>query len=203
VVSARRVGARDIRSGVCDQLYPQSAARAFERRPRSYRLSASLGKLRKFEGRMFRRESPEVRRSRFLFGIAYALNDSMRSLLAAMLAAHGVAHIPGFVVSWRVGVLPELPYTTTILAERFDVGDAGIRVVGLLWLLACLGFLNAAVLVTMRVPSAYRVTLFMTVASFALCAVGWPDSRIGLWVNVVLAALLAFNPRWAIVASAS
>ena len=127
----------------------------------------------------------------------------MRFLFAAMLAAHGVAHIPGFVVSWRVGALPELPYTTTILAERFDVGDAGIRVVGLLWLLAGLGFLNAAVLVTMRVPSAYRVTLFMTIASFALCAVGWPDSRIGLWVNVVLAALLALNARWAIVASAS
>ncbi len=35
-----------------------------------------------------------------LFGIAYALNDSMRFLLAAMLAAHGVAYIRD---SWSPG----------------------------------------------------------------------------------------------------
>jgi hypothetical protein len=43
------------------------------------------------------------------------------------------------VSSWQIATLAELPYNTTILAGRIDIGDAGIRAMGLLWLFAGLG----------------------------------------------------------------
>ena len=64
----------------------------------------------------------------------------MRFVLAILLVAHGVAHLVGVVSSWKLAVLPELPYKTVVLSGRVDVGDAGIRVMGVLWLLAALAF---------------------------------------------------------------
>jgi hypothetical protein len=34
----------------------------------------------------------------------------MRIVLAALLLAHGVAHLPGFLVSWQLRSFPEMPY---------------------------------------------------------------------------------------------
>jgi hypothetical protein len=62
-------------------------------------------------------------------GIPYAFGDDMRFALAAIVGVHGVAHLVGFVSSWRLATLPELPYKTTTFAGRFEVGDAGICVV--------------------------------------------------------------------------
>ena len=55
-------------------------------------------------------------------------------MLASFLLAHGVAHLVGFVSSWKLATLAELPYKTTVFSGRVDVGDAGIRVVA-----ACCG----------------------------------------------------------------
>lgn len=58
----------------------------------------------------------------------------MRIALAVRMALHGVAHAPGFVGSWRLAALEGMPYHTTLLGGAIDVGDAGMRVVGLAWL---------------------------------------------------------------------
>ena len=125
----------------------------------------------------------------------------MRFILAVVLGLHGVAHLVGFVSSWRLATLAELPYKTTILGGHGDVGDIGIRVIGMLWLAAAAGLMVAAVAVTTRTDWALRVAGFAIVGSLLLCAAGWPDSRIGLFVNVGLALLLATGMRLAVFAS--
>jgi len=117
----------------------------------------------------------------------------MRFVLAILLVAHGVAHLVGFVSSWNLAVLPELPYKTVVLSGRVDVGDAGIRVMGVLWLLAALAFLVAAFAVATEAGWAVRFTRAAIVASLIVCVVGWPDARIGVAVNVGLARLLAMG----------
>jgi hypothetical protein len=57
----------------------------------------------------------------------------MRFVLAFLLVAHGVAHLVGFVSSWKLATLAELPDKTAVFLGRVDVGDAGIRVMGVLW----------------------------------------------------------------------
>ena len=119
----------------------------------------------------------------------------MRFVLAFFLLAHGVAHLVGFVSSWKLATLAELPYKTTVFSGRVDVGDAGIRVMGALWLLAALAFLVAAIAVATDAGWAVRFTLAGIIASLMLCVVGWPDARIGVAVNVGLVLLLAIGAR--------
>jgi hypothetical protein len=119
----------------------------------------------------------------------------MRIAFALLLFAHGVAHLAGFVSSWKLATLAELPYRTTILAGRVDVGDAGIRVVGALWLLAALAFMVTAIGVGLSATWAGRAALAATVGSIALCVVGWPDARLGIVVNVAVLLALALGTR--------
>ena len=59
-------------------------------------------------------------------GTRCAFEAGMRFGLAFLLVAHGVAHLVGFVSSWKLATLAELPYKTTVFSGRVDVGDAGI-----------------------------------------------------------------------------
>lgn len=124
----------------------------------------------------------------------------MRFVLAFLLVAHGVAHLVGFVSSWKLATLAELPYKTTVFSGRIDVGDTGIRVTGVLWLLAALAFLVAAIAIATETGWAGRFTLVLVIASLLLCVAGWPDARIGVAVNVGLVFLLAIGARLNLVA---
>ena len=115
-----------------------------------------------------------------------------RILLAALLLAHGVAHLPGFAVPWRLLTSNELPYRTTILAGRVDVGDTGVKALGLGWAALALLFIALAVSVWLRVPAARTGIVIVAAASLAMCVLGWPDAKIGIIANVIVLALLAF-----------
>ena len=110
----------------------------------------------------------------------------MRYAIALLLLAHGIAHVPGFAVPWRLLSSPEMPYTTTILSGRWDVGPTGIRVVGIAWLVAGVMFVAAAVAYARYLPSSVMLITSVAVASLALCVLNWPLSRIGFFVNLVI-----------------
>jgi CHASE2 domain-containing sensor protein len=101
-----------------------------------------------------------------------------------------MAHLPGFAVAWRLTTSNEMPYKTTLLGGRVDVGDAGMRVMGLLWLAGALGFVIAAVMTWRATPGWPTLTLLVTLVSLVLSVLAWPDSRIGVAVNVAIVALL-------------
>lgn len=116
----------------------------------------------------------------------------LRFPIAVLMLLHGVAHLPGVVGSWRLAVLQDIPYHTTLLAGRVDVGDGGMRVVGAVWLLAALGFVASAVAALRDDPWWAGVAFVVASVSLALCIAEWPLSRIGVPVNLVLiVALLA------------
>ncbi len=117
----------------------------------------------------------------------------MRIVVAGLLIIHGVAHLPGFVVPWRLASPREMPYKTTLFAGVVNVGDAGIRVVGLLWLMAALALGACGIVVLVRAPWWMPVTLTAALFSLFLSIVGWPESRIGVFVNLAILALLVVN----------
>ena len=110
--------------------------------------------------------------------------------LAVILIVHGFAHLAGFLISWRISTLNDMPYKTTILAKSVDVGDLGIRVVGFLWLIAALAFAVSAIGLLTRASWWLPVTVVVTVFSFFLCIIEWPNSRIGAFVNIAIAVCL-------------
>jgi hypothetical protein len=112
----------------------------------------------------------------------------MRIAIAVLFLLHGFAHLVGFVGAWRLS--PTVAYKSTVLNGRFDLGDTGIRVLGILWLVTALTFAVAAVGAFTRgswwMPLALAVAFFSSV----LCVLAWPEAKIGLFVNVALLALL-------------
>jgi hypothetical protein len=119
----------------------------------------------------------------------------MRMIVGLIFFAHGVAHLVGFVMPWRLMAPPDGGYKTTLLAGRIDAGANGIRVVGVLWLLAAMAFVASGVgLVTLQ-PWWRTLTLAAALFSLTLSVLGWPDSRIGVWVNLAILGFLFFAPR--------
>lgn len=110
--------------------------------------------------------------------------------LAALLALHGLVHLLGFVVPFRLAEIEGFPHTTMVLDGRVDLGEGGIRVVGVLWLLAAAAFVAAAVGVWLLAPWWWGLALGVSVGSLALCVLGLPQARAGIVVDLVLLVLL-------------
>jgi hypothetical protein len=115
----------------------------------------------------------------------------LRRAIAVLFALHGVAHTVGFMSAWRLGEFTDAPYSTLVLNGAMDVGDAGIRVVGLAWLVAAAAFLWAGVAVWQGRPSASRTTAVVTAGSLALCFLGLPAAFVGVGLDLGILAALA------------
>ena len=115
----------------------------------------------------------------------------MHVALIGVLVVHGIAHLPGFAVPWRLLVSPELPYRTTILAGRIDIGDAGVRAVGLAWAAAAAAFIALAWSLWAGLPWTRTLIACAVAFSLVLCVAGWPDARIGVAANILILVMLA------------
>ena len=118
----------------------------------------------------------------------------LRWLLSIVFIAHGFAHLVGFVVPWGLWEVKDAPYKTTLLADRIDVGDIGIRVFGLLWLVTALAFIIAGIAGfagQLWWPFAAVVAVF----SLVLGILGLPETRIGVVVDAVILILLTLGVR--------
>ena len=119
----------------------------------------------------------------------------MRIALAVLMVLHGVAHLPGFVVPWKLARMEEMPYSTTLLAGRVDVGEAGIRAMGVLWLLTALAFAAAAFGTWTARPGWLPLAVGCALVSLVLSVLALPLSRIGVGVNVVILAWLLMGTQ--------
>ena len=117
----------------------------------------------------------------------------MRIGLSILFLLHGIAHLPGFLASWRLMEVENVPYGTSIVGGAVDVGDTGIRVVGVLWLLVALACVVAGVAGLRGTPGWPTLALSAVTFSSLLCIIGWPAARIGLALDVVLLAVLFFG----------
>jgi hypothetical protein len=115
----------------------------------------------------------------------------MRIAVGIYILVHGFCHLVGFLVPWNLITTKEEPYKTTLLAGAFDVGDVGIRMVGLLWLLAGLAFAFDGVGAFAGWPWWRWAAFGLAVASLVLCVFGLPGAKIGIPANLLLLAYLA------------
>jgi hypothetical protein len=120
----------------------------------------------------------------------------MRFLVAFLLLAHGIAHLVGFAATWKLGEFSELPYKTTVLSGSVDLGDGGIRLMGVAWVLLAVAFAAAAVGLALRQPW-WSVTAWWGIGfSGLVCALNFPEARIGLAFNGLLVVLLVLLGRF-------
>ena len=115
-------------------------------------------------------------------------------IAAAVLVLHGLVHLLGVAAYWRLAQVQNLPYRTTVLAGRLDLGAAGIRVFGGLFLVACVGFAVAAYGLVTAAPW-WRPILFGTTAvSLVITALDWQVAYAGAIINLVLLGAVFVGP---------
>ena len=118
-----------------------------------------------------------------------------RIALAAAIAAHGLIHLIGFVVPWQLAAVAGFPYRTTVLDGTADLGEIGVRVVGIIWLACAIGFIVAAVGLVRRTTWALPLTAILAIVSLVVCVVGLPETAMGIAVNVVILGGAAWAAR--------
>jgi hypothetical protein len=124
------------------------------------------------------------------------MSSILRVVASAVLCLHGLVHLLGTAVYFRLAEVPEFPYKTSLLGGRWDLGAAGIRVFGLLWAGTAIGFGIAAVAVLRDWPTWQRILVVVTLFSLVLTVLDWTVAYAGIVVNVgILLAMLVLLPR--------
>lgn len=116
--------------------------------------------------------------------------NMMRIVLFIFLLLHGIAHLVGFMVPWKMASPEGLSYKTTILWGKVDLGNTGIRIIGVVWLLLFLAFLAAAAGIWIPFQYWKTFTAFVCALSLVMSVLGLPDSRIGIPVNAIILVTL-------------
>jgi hypothetical protein len=109
-----------------------------------------------------------------------------RRIAAAVLTLHGLIHLIGFIVPWRLASVEGMPYTTSGLAGALDLGPIAVRILGLGWLALAVGFVIAGVGILHDRRWALSLTAVLAVWSLALCVLGLPETVAGIVVNVLI-----------------
>jgi hypothetical protein len=105
---------------------------------------------------------------------------------SVVLALHGLIHLIGFLVPWRLATVDGFPYRSTVLNGSMEMGDVGVRALGVVWLLLAVGFVVAAFGVWRGESWALLLTAGLSVISLAVCIVGLPEASAGIAVNFVI-----------------
>jgi len=118
-------------------------------------------------------------------------------IVALILIVHGLIHLMGFAVYVRHAHIEGLPYKTTLLHGRWDLGAGGIRVFGVLWLLPAIGFVAVALALLAGWEWWTTVVAGAAILSLALTALDWSSAFMGAVINIAILALVSFWPRMA------
>ena len=117
----------------------------------------------------------------------------IKILFAVFLFLHGIAHLVGFVVPWRIMRVEEMPYKTTLLAGKIDVGDWGIKATGLIWFILATGFFLLGLNVFFKWYEGEVIPYILSLLSLVMCVLGWPDAKIGIAANLFIVSFLIWN----------
>ncbi|PCR91036.1 ABC transporter permease [Natrinema ejinorense] len=116
-------------------------------------------------------------------------------LIAFVLAAHGLVHLLGFTVYLDLATVAEFPYKTTLLGGAVDVGDGGVRVFGVLWGVAAVGFVVSAGAFLTDWQSWRWLLVAVTLFSLALTVLDWTVAYAGVVANLGILGLLLVHLR--------
>ena len=108
---------------------------------------------------------------------------------AVVIAAHGLVHLMGVALLWKLGQPGQLRYADAVPAP----GSAGAYVVGGLWLVAAVLFVTAAVLLVAGRPAWRVIALAGVVISAPVIGLAPGQAVAGLVVDGLVLVLVAVS----------
>jgi hypothetical protein len=134
-------------------------------------------------------------------GAVRRVEDVMLKLLTIAAAfglfIHGLIHLMGAAVYLKLATIEGLPYKTTLLNGHLDLGERGMGVFGVLWVLPAAGFVVAAVAFFQGWFWWRPFLLTTTLVSLVLTGLDWDTAYAGGILNILILALVAYGPRLA------
>lgn len=110
----------------------------------------------------------------------------VKIFLSIVLAGHGLIHLMGFVVYLKLDSLEGLPYKTTLLNGAWQVGEKGMSLYGVLWLLPLLGFLISAVGLLVGWGQAKKGLVGTAILSLIITFLDWDTAYAGFFLNLAI-----------------
>lgn len=117
----------------------------------------------------------------------------LKIVVSTLFTLHGLVHLIGFFVNWKIIAVEDIPYSTTVLAHKIEVGSTGIRIVGLLWVVAAGLWIAAGIGLMALAPWWLAMTIVALLFSTVMCVLGWPEAKFGLLFNIVIVIFLFLN----------
>ena len=111
-----------------------------------------------------------------------------------VLVLHGLIHLMGTVAYMKLVDIQQLPYKTTVLGGRLDLGSRGTAVYGLLWAVAAIGFIVSTIAMISGWEWWQPVLLGITIFSLILTALDWKVAYAGVIVNIIILGVLVLGP---------
>ncbi len=111
-----------------------------------------------------------------------------------LLILHGLIHLMGTVVYTRLGRLDGLPYKTTLLGGRWQLGEQGMRAFGAVWALPTVGFVLGGAMLLAGVAAWAPLVIGTAVLSLVLTVLDWHAAFAGAIVNAAILGLVALGP---------
>jgi hypothetical protein len=87
-----------------------------------------------------------------------------------------------------------LAYKTTLLGGRWDLGEVGIGIFGVLWAIAAIGFIVTPIAWLMNKSWWRPALVVITLLSLALTVLDWEMAKTGVAVNLANLAILWLWP---------
>jgi len=122
--------------------------------------------------------------------------DILRRVVAPiLLTLHALIHLIGAVVYLQLDRIEGFPYKTTLLNGLWDLGAGGIRVFGVMWLVAAVGLVISAAGMFFDSTWWPPVLAAFALLSLLLTGLDWSVAWVGLAVNVVILTALFVGIR--------
>ena len=123
------------------------------------------------------------------------MSSVLRFGLAAFLVWHGLIHLLYVAAYWKLAEMEQFPYKTTLLSGRWQVGETGIRVFGVLWLAAAVGFVIAAVGLGADQSWWKPVIVGVALLSLVISALDWNVAYGGVGIGLVIVIAVIAGPK--------
>jgi hypothetical protein len=111
-----------------------------------------------------------------------------------LVVVHGLIHLMGTTVYMELGTVEGLPYKTTLLGGRWELGAEGIRRFGALWLVPAVGFALAGTALIAGWSWPTSLLVILTVFSLALTLLDWDRAFAGAVFNAAILAAVWAGP---------
>jgi hypothetical protein len=111
-----------------------------------------------------------------------------------VLILHGVVHLMGTTVYLKLGNVEGLPYKTSLLGGRWEIGAVGIGLFGVLWGIVALGFIVSAVAMLTGWEWWQPALIGVTIASLLLTLFDWSSAYAGAILNTLILIALWLLP---------